>query len=558
MRILILLFTVGVVQAQVQRIDLDQITQADSTFVIKEGRIGIGTSSPQNALDVNGVIRAGILEYEPSSYATISTSRNGANYIEISGKGTGTAGTPAFSTIFSRGTHASPLVPEIGDRTFAIFNRVWDGVGYNVNPAAITFFVDHVDTTASPREVGASIHLETGRTTAGARNKVLTVTSSGNVGIGTTSPNYPTHVAASATNGDVTTARQLGIGVDNSPNYNLTLGYYFTGSAFAGVLQARDNGNGSPLLLNPSGGNVGIGTSPVSKFHVSDASSSITLRDYLNGATIFLDGSDGDFIGGDYFHIIANGNSYLGLGGYGGGTTPLNITNTGNVGIGTTSPNDKLDIFDTSDDTKGACLMLSNTGFLSNPGRIGSIRFRGGYYNTTVGEIFLGNDNNGYVWNGNVEDEDTYLAFSTANDQVLSEAMRITKNRNVGIGTTSPSYKLHVNGSVAGVGGYVNLSDIDYKKNIYDLTDGLDKVLQLRPVTFKWKNIDYGDRINTGFIAQEVELVLPDVVLNAQDGVKSLATTDLIPVLTKAIQELYTIIEQQQQTINELKATINE
>ena len=90
---------------------------------------------------------------------------------------------------------------------------------------------------------------------------------------------------------------------------------------------------------------VGIGTvNPLAKFEVSDGSSSIKLHEYNNGAAIFLDGSDGDFVGSDYFHIIANGSSYLGLGGVAGGTTPLNIDSTGKVGIGTTTPTDELQI----------------------------------------------------------------------------------------------------------------------------------------------------------------------------------------------------------------------
>jgi hypothetical protein len=82
----------------------------------------------------------------------------------------------------------------------------------------------------------------------------------GNAGFGTTSPNYKVHVVKTATNGDVTTARQLAIGVDNSTNYNLSLGYYFDGVvSFTGVIQARDNNTGSPLALNPSGGTVTTG-----------------------------------------------------------------------------------------------------------------------------------------------------------------------------------------------------------------------------------------------------------------------------------------------------------
>lgn len=133
------------------------------------------------------------------------------------------------------------------------------------------------------------------------------------------------------------------------------------------------------------------------------------------------------------------------------------------------------------------------------------------------------------------------------------DAITIEPDGDVGINTTSPSYKLHVNGSVAGVGAYVNLSDIDYKKNIYDLTDGLDKVLQLRPVTFNWKNEDYGDRINTGFIAQEVEDVLPNSVITTEDSVKSIATSELIAVLTKAVQELKAEVNELRSEINTLK-----
>jgi len=131
-------------------------------------------------------------------------------------------------------------------------------------------------------------------------------------------------------------------------------------------------------------------------------------------------------------------------------------------------------------------------------------------------------------------------------------------NGDVGIGTTSPSYKLEVNGSVAGVGAYNNLSDVNWKKNIQDITYGLDKILQLKPITFNWLNEDYGDRINIGFIAQEVEEIIPNMVTTAEDGTKSLAITDLIPVLTKAIQEQQAIIESQATEIETLKTLITE
>ena len=74
--------------------------------------------------------------------------------------------------------------------------------------------------------------------------------------------------------------------------------------------------------------------------------------------------------------------------------------------------------------------------------------------------------------------------------------------------------------------------------------------MPLRPVTFNWKNEEYGDRINTGFIAQEVEDVLPNSVITTEDTVKSIATSELIAVLTKAVQEL-------KAEVNELRSEIN-
>jgi hypothetical protein len=102
----------------------------------------------------------------------------------------------------------------------------------------------------------------------------MRITSAGNVGIGTGAPWATQAIRFDTTGngivGDVTTARQLSVG--SSSTYQIALGYYQTGVAqpFAGVLQSLDNGNGISLLLNPSGGNVGIGTtSPAVKLSIS-------------------------------------------------------------------------------------------------------------------------------------------------------------------------------------------------------------------------------------------------------------------------------------------------
>ena len=105
------------------------------------------------------------------------------------------------------------------------------------------------------------------------------------------------------------------------------------------------------------------------------------------------------------------------------------------------------------------------------------------------------------------------------------------------IGTTSPSYTLHVNGSVAGNGAYIALSDIRFKKDVQDLVGSLAKVLAIRGVSYKWIDEEKnGSGTQYGVIAQEIEKILPDVVVTGSDGIKRVKYDDLIPVIIEALK----------------------
>ena len=76
------------------------------------------------------------------------------------------------------------------------------------------------------------------------------------------------------------------------------------------------------------------------------------------------------------------------------------------------------------------------------------------------------------------------------------------------------------------------------KINIEDNTGGLDTILALHPITYTWYTENDTNTKSLGFLAQEVEEILPKLVRTDPDGYKQLNTISLIPVLTKAIQEL--------------------
>lgn len=100
---------------------------------------------------------------------------------------------------------------------------------------------------------------------------------------------------------------------------------------------------------------------------------------------------------------------------------------------------------------------------------------------------------------------------------------------------------------------FANASDIRLKTNVKNIT-GLDKVLRLRPISFDW--IDGTGNENLGFIAQEVEQVLPKSVSISPDGDTKLLSigSELLPLLTKAIQEQQAMIEALQAKVATLEA----
>tara|TARA_R100001163_G_C5058638_1_gene195298 strand:+ start:553 stop:2007 length:1455 start_codon:yes stop_codon:yes gene_type:complete len=88
--------------------------------------------------------------------------------------------------------------------------------------------------------------------------------------------------------------------------------------------------------------------------------------------------------------------------------------------------------------------------------------------------------------------------------------------------------------------GFVATSDQRLKENIQPITGSLDKVLALNPVSFDWKA--NGEHTKAGFVAQEVESVLPEYVATDEDtdktkGLTGGMTGGYIAVLTKALQE---------------------
>jgi hypothetical protein len=132
-------------------------------------------------------------------------------------------------------------------------------------------------------------------------------------------------------------------------------------------------------------------------------------------------------------------------------------------------------------------------------------------------------------------------------------ASAITVSNEVTLGNSNhTSYRMYA-------ASWTNVSDERAKHDIQDLPEGLSLVTRLRPVEFVYNNAP-ADEKSLGFVAQEVKAALEDsklkesnLVTRFQDDLLGLKTTELIPVLTKAIQEQQLIINHLQEQIDALK-----
>ena len=115
-----------------------------------------------------------------------------------------------------------------------------------------------------------------------------------------------------------------------------------------------------------------------------------------------------------------------------------------------------------------------------------------------------------------------------------NDGLFVKNSGNVGIGTSSPSEKLEVSGSVKAV-AYLYTSDRRLKEDIVTLPDALTKVLQLRGVNFVWRNTK---EKTVGFIAQEVEAIYPELVkTDQQSGFKAVQYGNIVAILVEALKQ---------------------
>jgi hypothetical protein len=269
---------------------------------------------------------------------------------------------------------------------------------------------------------------------------------SGNLGVGTTSPSVKFQIQQdqatysyfdyyNVTNGGGIVWRQIVRNIANSGTTSIDFAKLIGGGfvinnndANAANYTAFGIG-GSERMRITSGGNVGIGTSsPSSRLTITGGTTEIRDGNYLMLRPV---GNGWDM------RLQATGTQLDVLSGGAPGSPIMSLVNGGNVGIGTSSPANKLDVVGTASarsdiSTGNSPLVAVNTNTGSNTTKYTSLLFQG--YDTigtnkNTGLVLCGPSDANYVT--------SYLAFQTRSGDALSERMRIDSGGRVLIGTTA-------------------------------------------------------------------------------------------------------------------------
>ncbi|MEQ8771145.1 MAG: tail fiber domain-containing protein [Phycisphaerales bacterium] len=368
----------------------------------------------------------------------------------------------------------------------------------------------------------------------------INVSSSGNVGIGL----------------DAARAFEVDLGPDNGTigfgnGFDMLIdggadGRFDFTNTFGSGGDTRFLGSGgaaNPVMTLQNDGNVGIGvTDPARPLDVAGPIS--TQGTVMDGS--YFEMSMSNTGGGQLVARDLNGN-------------PLNVklaTFGGNVGIGNAQPRAALDILS---ETVPSGIAVNPNSDLIIDSAFGDASI------TLVGSKFTEEKTLRFT-NEDSETAGAIIvdAFSDSDPDKGSMTFRIgqsvamniddTARVGIGLGFTTPDFLLEVNGSAGkpGGGSWSNSSDERLKKNITKIDGALDTLLALKGVHFEYKDpeaINELPGVRTGFIAQEVETVIPDWISEGDDGFKRMTIRGFEALAVESLRE-------QQEQIAALEARI--
>jgi hypothetical protein len=335
-----------------------------------------------------------------------------------------------------------------------------------------------------------------------------------------------------------------------------------------------DGGAGTtPLLSLQNGGNLGLGVNaPGTKLDVAG-------KGRFNTTT----GNTGDLnIGASGLYVYNSPTRMLSL--YTTGIyndlksegAPLTINHDtgqnlllnvggGNVGIGLTNPNARLEIQTGGGVTPSLKLKHSHSDLIVRPFAAGSpdvmLENTTGSMNLNAANLYLNANDSIHLNTSEIHLNASNLHLNASDSIRLETRTSVLGSPRENAGLTVRDNGLEFAADIVGkivADNYFYHSDVRLKKNIQALPNALDTILSLRGISYQWDPAAFQDRKvsdtrKLGFLAQEVEKVLPELVFTGANGYKSVDYVSLVPVLTEAMKIQQKQIEAKEQRLRTLE-----
>ena len=552
-------------------------------------QIGVGTTSPNSTLDVRGSLAIPYRGFTSATTAAVTD-----NMLVFTGTSATTLTLPDATTCTGRmywvkstssnastltiATTASQTIDGLSNWPLTQTNKavrlVSDGSNWLIaaeslpgNSAGTTWNQGGNNITTAAQNIGTISNKDFPVITNNTER--MRVTNNGNIGIGTSSFNGP-NPEKLVVDAGVTSSVNAIVGKGTINSYlQLNIQNLSNGTnASSDVVATADNGNETSNYVdmgingstNSSGimgaandaylYNVGqnflLGTATPSKslvFMTGGTSQSTNER-------MRIDGSGYVGIGASTFNvanpeqllvdagITSSVNAIVGKGTI-NSYLQLNIQN---LSSGVTASSDVVATSDNGSETINYVDMGINSSTYTATGILGGAN--NAYLYTTGNDFVIGNSTN-----------NKSLIFYTTTSSTNTERMRITsaglipgQDNVYTIGNTTNRWS-----AVWSANGTIQTSDIRLKTNIEPLTYGLKEVLQLRPVSYDWK--DNSGKNKIGLIAQEVKKIVPQVVIGDETKENlGMNYAELVPVLINSVKELQAQIDELKKTVSELKS----
>ncbi len=498
---------------------LDLMSNGSSKMVVTQpGLVGIGTEFPEHYLDVR-----------PSPFIKVKSEYHGLGVTAAAGSSA--YSDPRLNFYKSRGTFAAPTVLLNGDTLSEMNFFSHDGTDFNNYSAAIKV---RVDGSHGTDDTPARLEFRTTPDGSNVTQARMTIRNDGDIGIGTENPDNLLHLFGN--NKDM-------IIESDSTCTGCSADLQFRRKRSAGLI-ADDDQLGS-IYFQGYDGDEYPGTSTSRQAYIRALVDGTPGNNDIPTRLTFGTTPDGNDEAIERMQITNNGTLLVGH------TAPL----TGSHAFQFISEDNKDGLFanySSLASTAGPDVdFLRARGSLSAPSnvivgdKIGSIRPRpyinGGHgFSAEIGF---------YMDSGTISSTSrpTKIVFGTAANgaTAVSTRMTIKEDGDIGIGTTAPGHKLHVIGTAGLSTGtaWTNTSDRRLKDIQGEYQYGLKEILDLKTIWFNYKEgnkLDLPhDKKIAGFIAQEVQSVIPEAVFEREDGFLELNVDPIHWATVNAVQDLH-------------------